>query len=101
MRIVRDVELGYERTIKDDISSLQAVTEEIIQDYMKLMDKTNDGRIKSTLAKIIPELRGHVEVLRSMSENFRKMLEDIKRHGESLQAFYFDEELSPFRQKDP
>jgi len=35
-----------------------------------------------------------------MSENFKKMLEDIKRHGESLQAFYFDEELSPFPQKD-
>jgi len=100
MRIVRDVELGYETTIKKDISSLEAVTEEIIHGYTKLMDKTNDERVKSTLAEIIPELRGHVEVLRSMSENFKKMLEDIKRHGESLQAFYFDEELSPFPQKD-
>jgi hypothetical protein len=91
MRIVRDVELAYHRTIEENISYWWAVEEDILDSYTKLMNSTDNERIKSALSKIVPELQGHVEVLESMRESFRKIMSDVRHHGELLQTLYFEE----------
>jgi DNA-binding transcriptional MerR regulator len=95
MKIVRDVELAYHRTIEENISYWWAVEEDIIESYTKLMNQTDDERVKATLSKIIPDLKSHVEVLESMRENFKKILADVKNHGEMIQALYFEEPKQP------
>lgn len=91
MKIVRDVELAYHRTIEENISYWWAVEQDIIESYTKLMNQTEDEKVKSTLSKIIPDLKAHVEVFESMRESFKKILGDVKRHGEMIQALYFEE----------
>lgn len=91
MRIVRDVELAYHRTIEENLSYWWAVEEDILESYTKLLNRTDNERIKSTLSKIMPELRDHVEVLESMRESFRKIVGDVRHHGELLQALYFED----------
>jgi rubrerythrin len=91
IKIVKDVESGYHAAIEESISYWWAVDEDIIDSYVKLMDKSGDERVKSTLSRIIPDLRDHIEVLESMRESFRKMLADVQRHANLLQAL--DEEL--------
>jgi ferritin-like metal-binding protein YciE len=95
MKIVRDVELAYHRTIEENISYWWAVEEDIIQSYTKLMNQTDNERVKATLSKIIPDLKNHVEVLESMRESFKKILADVKNHGEMIQALYFEEPKQP------
>lgn len=93
VKIVRDTEAAYHRTIEENISYWWAAEEDIIDSYTKLINKTEDEKVKSTLSEIIPDLRNHIEVLESMRESFKKMLADVQRHGKMLQALYFDEEL--------
>ena len=95
MKIVRDVELAYHRTIEENISYWWAVEEDILQSYTSLMNKTDNPRIKSTLSKIIPEIKAHVEQLAAMRMSFDKILADVKRHGELIQTLYFDEVKQP------
>jgi hypothetical protein len=95
MKIVRDVELAYHRTIEENISYWWAVEEDIIESYTKLMNQTDNERVKATLSKIIPDLKTHVEVLESMRESFKKILADVKNHGEMIQALYFEEPKQP------
>ncbi|MGA8855836.1 MAG: hypothetical protein WB643_01595 [Candidatus Bathyarchaeia archaeon] len=95
MKIVRDVELAYHRTIEENISYWWAVEEDIIESYTKLMNQTDNEKVKATLSKIIPDLKSHVEVLESMRESFKKILADVKNHGEMIQALYFEEPKQP------
>ena len=95
MKIVRDVELAYHRTIEENISYWWAVEQDIIESYTRLMNQTEDEKVKSTLSKIIPGLKAHVEVFESMRESFKKILGDVKRHGEMIQALYFEEPKRP------
>jgi ferritin-like metal-binding protein YciE len=95
MKIVRDVELAYHRTIEENISYWWAVEEDIIESYTKLMNQTDNERVKATLSKIIPDLKRHVEVLESMRESFKGILADVKNHGEMIQALYFEEPRQP------
>lgn len=92
IKIVKDVESGYHAAIEENISYWWAVDEDIIESYVKLMNKSGDQKVKSTLSKIIPDLRDHIEVLESMRESFKKMLADVQRHANMLQAL--DEELT-------
>jgi hypothetical protein len=93
VKIVREAEAAYHRTIEENISYWWAAEEDIIDSYTKLINKTEDEKVKSTLSDIISDLRNHTEVLGSMRESFKKMLADVQRHGKMLQALYFDEEL--------
>jgi len=95
MKIVRDVELAYHRTIEENISYWWAVEEDIIESYTKLMNQTDNERVKATLSKIIPDLKRHVEVFESMRESFKGILVDVKNHGEMIQALYFEEPKQP------
>jgi rubrerythrin len=94
IKVVKDVESGYHSAIEENISYWWAVDEDIIDSYLKLMDKSGDEKVKSTLSKIIPELRDHIEVLESMRESFKKMLADVRRHADLLQAVYEVEQVS-------
>jgi len=95
MKIVRDVELAYHRTIEENITYWWAVEEDILNSYTSLMNKTDNPKIKSTLSTIIPEIKAHVKELASMKESFNKILTDVKRHGELIQTLYFDEVKQP------
>ena len=86
IEVEKDVESAYHTLIEDNISYWWAVEEDILESYTKLMNRTDNERIESTLSRIIPELRDHVEVLESMRESFRKMLADGQRHAKMLQA---------------
>jgi DNA-binding Lrp family transcriptional regulator len=100
VKVVRDVESGYHSLVDENISYWWAVEEDIIESYTRLMNGTDDGKVRSTLSEIIPDLRGHIEVLESMRESFKKMLADVQRHGKMLQALYFEEELKQRPEKD-
>jgi rubrerythrin len=91
IKIVKDVESAYEAAIEDNISYWWAVEEDIIDSYVKLMNRSGDEKVRSTLSKIIPDLKDHIEVLESMRESFKKMLADVQRHANLLQAL--EEEL--------
>lgn len=93
VKIVRDAESAYHRAIEENISYWWAVEEDLIDSYTKLINKTEDEKVKSTISEIISDLRNHIEVLESMRESFKKMLADAQHHGKMLQALYFDEEL--------
>jgi DNA-binding Lrp family transcriptional regulator len=100
VKVVRDVESGYHSLVDENISYWWAVEEDIIDSYTRLINRTDDGKVRSTLSEIIPDLRSHIEVLESMRESFKKMLADVQRHGKMLQALYFDEELKQRPEKD-
>jgi DNA-binding Lrp family transcriptional regulator len=100
VKVVRDVQSGYHSLIEENISYWWAVEEDIMDSYTKLINRTDDEKVRSTLSEIIPDLRAHIEVLESMRESFRKMLADVQRHGKMLQALYFDEELKQRPEKD-
>jgi DNA-binding Lrp family transcriptional regulator len=100
VKVVRDVESGYHSLIEENISYWWAVEEDIIDSYTKLMNRTDDQKLRSTLSEILPDLRTHIEVLESMRESFKKMLADVQRHGKTLQALYFEEELEQHPKKD-
>ncbi len=76
IKIARDVEAAYHKTIEENISYWWAVEEDIIESYTKLMNQTDNERVKSTMSKIMSELRDHVEILESMRESFKKLLTD-------------------------
>jgi DNA-binding Lrp family transcriptional regulator len=100
VKVVRNVESGYHSLIQENISYWWAVEEDIIDSYTKLMNKTDDQKLRSALSEILPDLRTHIEVLESMRESFTKMLADVQHHGKMLQALYFDEELKQHPKKD-
>jgi rubrerythrin len=93
VNIVRNAEEAYHRAIEENISYWWAVEEDIIESYTKLINQTEDEKVKSTISEIISDLRNHIEVFESMRESFKRMLADAQRHGKILQALYFDEEL--------
>jgi DNA-binding Lrp family transcriptional regulator len=100
VKVVRDVESGYHSLVDENISYWWAVEEDIIESYTRLINRTDDGKVRSTLSEIIPDLRSHIEVLESMRESFKKMLADVQRHGKMLQALYFEEEVKQRPEKD-
>ena len=100
VKVVRDVESGYHSLIEENISYWWAVEEDIIDSYTRLINRTDDEKVGSTLSEIVPDLKTHIEVLESMRESFKKMLVDVQRHGKMLQALYFDEELKQPPEKD-
>jgi len=90
IKIARDVEAAYHKTIEENISYWWAVEEDIIESYTKLMNQTDNERVKSTMSKIMSELRDHVEILESMRESFKKLLTDAQRHAKTLQTLNED-----------
>lgn len=84
LKAERDVESGYHRVIDEHISYLIAVEEDIIESYAKLIASTDDVKIKAVLAKIIDDSRKRGEMLRAVSESFRKIMLDEEEHAKLL-----------------
>ena len=81
MKVERDVESGYDRVIDEHITYWIAVEEDIVESYSKLIEKTENPKIRTTLSLIISDSRRHAEMLRSVAETFRKIMLDEEKHA--------------------
>jgi len=86
----RDVESGYDRVIDEHITYWIAVEEDIVDSYSKLMAKTENPKIRTTLSQIVADSRRHAEMLRSMAETFRKIMLDEEKHARLIQQLAED-----------
>jgi rubrerythrin len=81
----RDVESGYDRVIDEHITYWIAVEEDIVDSYSKLIAKTENPKIRTTLSHIVADSRRHAEMLRSVAETFRKIMLDEEKHARLIQ----------------
>jgi bacterioferritin (cytochrome b1) len=81
----RDVESGYDRVIDEHITYWIAVEEDIVDSYSKLMAKTENPKIRTTLSQIVADSRRHAEMLRSIAETFSKIMLDEEKHARLIQ----------------
>jgi len=85
IKVERDVMSGYQSVIEDNISYWEAVEEDVVGSYTKMIDKTENEKVKSILNEIVEDSKKHIEALGSIRQNFRKILSDDKRHAQLLQ----------------
>ena len=81
----RDVESGYDRVIDEHITYWIAVEEDIVDSYSKLIAKTENPKIRTTLSQIVADSRRHADMLRSVAETFRKIMLDEEKHARLIQ----------------
>jgi rubrerythrin len=81
----RDVESGYDRVIDEHITYWIAVEEDIVDSYSRLIAKTENPKIRTTLSQIVADSRRHAEMLRSVAETFRKIMLDEEKHARLIQ----------------
>lgn len=84
LKVEEDVESAYHGVIEENISYWWALEEDVVDSYTSLISKTDDEKVRGTLARIVEDSRSHIEVLESMRESFRKMLADERRHAKML-----------------
>ncbi len=100
IRAEKDVVPGYCSIIEDNISYWFAVEGDIVDSYTRLLEQTDDERIRTTLAQMIEDSKNHMRSLNSLKENFSKILTDEERHARMLQEL--SEEFlkaGPFQQR--
>jgi len=85
IKVEKDVLSGYQRVIEENISYWMAVEEDIAESYKRMANQAERSEVKSTLAKLTEDAKEHLEVLRSIRENFRKIATEEKRHGAMLE----------------
>jgi rubrerythrin len=85
IKVQRDVLSGYQQVIEENVSYWMAVEEDIVDSYTKMADRTENIKLRKSLASLIEDSKEHIEVLRSIRENFRKIAEDAVRHGKMLE----------------
>ncbi|MGA2626075.1 MAG: hypothetical protein ABSF63_03310 [Candidatus Bathyarchaeia archaeon] len=85
IKVERDVMSGYQSVIEDNISYWEAVEEDVVGSYTKMIDKTENEKVKSILNEIVEDSKKHIEALGSIRQSFRKILTDNKRHAQLLQ----------------
>jgi rubrerythrin len=81
VKVEGDVESGYDRVIDEHITYWIAVEEDIVESYTKLISKTENPKIRTTLEHIVADSRRHAEMLRSVAETFRKIMLDEEKHA--------------------
>lgn len=85
LKMEKDVLSAYQRVIEENISYWMAVEEDIADSYTKMANRTESGRLRTTLATIVEDSRNHIEALGSIRESFRKIAADEVRHGKMLE----------------
>ena len=85
IKVEKDVLSGYQRAIEENISYWMAVEEDIVESYTRMVNRAERSEVKSTLTKLIEDSTDHLEVLRSIRENFSKIAADEKRHATMLE----------------
>jgi rubrerythrin len=86
----KDVEVGYHNAIDENVLLWLATEEDIIESYSKLMKKSENRKISSTLAKIIEDSKNHITMLTSIRKSFDKIVSDEHRHAEMLEGLRKD-----------
>jgi rubrerythrin len=85
VKVEKDVLSGYQSVIEENISYWEAVEEDIIASYSKMIDGTENKKVKSALSEIVEGSKKHIETLRSIRESFRKILTEEQHHARLLQ----------------
>ncbi|MGP8070465.1 MAG: hypothetical protein ACLP5V_11305 [Candidatus Bathyarchaeia archaeon] len=86
IKVEKDVMSGYQSVIEENISYWEAVEEDVVGSYTKMIDKTENEKVKSILNEIVEDSKEHIEALGSIRQSFRKILTDDKRHAQLLQG---------------
>lgn len=81
----KDIVPGYYSLVEDNISYWFAVEADIVDSYTRLLEQTDNEKIRSTLAQIIEDSKNHMRSLSSVKESFSKILTDEQRHARMLQ----------------
>jgi rubrerythrin len=92
IKVEKDVLSAYQRVIEENVSYWIAVEEDIVDSYTKMADRS-EGKVSAALTRLVEDSKEHIEVLRSIRENFRKIAADEIRHGKMLEELA--EEKSP------
>jgi len=82
----KDVESGYHGVIDENIAYWLAVEEDIVESYTKLVAKTKNKKIITTLTRIIADSKNHIRMLTSINKAFTKIMKDEQRHAELLES---------------
>lgn len=85
VKVEKDVMSGYQSVIEENISYWEAVEEDVVGSYTKMIDRTENERVKSILSEIVEDSKKHIEALGSIRQSFRKILTDDQRHARLLQ----------------
>ena len=85
VKVEKEVMSAYQRVIEENISYWEAVEEDVVDSYTKMIDRSENEKVKSTLGKIVQESKDHIEALGSIRQSFRKILTDEQRHAQLLQ----------------
>jgi len=86
IKVEKDVLSGYQRVIEENISYWEAVEEDLVDSYSKMIDRTENEKVKATLNQIVQDSKNHIEALGSIRQSFRKVLSDEQRHAQLLQG---------------
>jgi len=85
IKVEKDVMSGYQSVIEENISYWEAVEEDVVGSYAKMIDRTENEKVKAILNEILEDSKKHIEALGSIRQSFRKILSDDKRHAQLLQ----------------
>ena len=85
VKVEKDVMSGYQSVIEENISYWEAVEEDVVGSYTKMIDRTENEKVKSILSEIVEDSKKHIEALGSIRQSFRKILTDDQRHARLLQ----------------
>ena len=85
IKVEKDVLVGYQRIVDENIANWIAVEEDIIDSYSKMSGQAGDLNLRATLTSLVEDSKDQIEVLRSIRENFRKIAADEVRHGKILE----------------
>ncbi len=85
IKVEKDVLSAYQSVIDEKISYWIAVEEDIVDSYRKLADQNENIKLRAALTKLVEDSREHIEVLRSIRENFRKIAAEEAQHGKMLE----------------
>jgi len=82
----KDVESGYHGVIEENITYWLAVEEDIVDSYTRLLEQTQNEKIRETLTAIIEDSKKHAQMLAQIRDSFSKILSDEQRHAKLLQG---------------
>ena len=84
LKLEEDVKQGYYTVVEENISYWLGVEEDIVDSYIKLLERTDNEKIKSTLAQIVEDSKNHMRILRSTRESLGRIVSDGHRHTNLL-----------------
>ena len=85
LKVERDVVSAYQRVVEENLSYWLGVEEDIVDSLTKMMNSSENPKMKSVLSEIVRDTRNHIEALESIRESLKKILADDQRHAKMLQ----------------